>query len=329
MITFHVEGEPIEVTLELHDLPRELPSGVRLRKTVSRYSGTYASVQIHGPEYKEIQLVGTLKDEWWGSPGHAEEVQANLEALVTSGGLIRMEHESVQWWGTIEADFVRHRADWIDYEIKFTPEWKEDPRFQQIFAFPDPPNSLAETLRSRIELDAEFLETGFDLGISTAWLTELILQQYSALNKIHDAMAIISGVADYAELAEDKIRLAARAVFSATTTLDNVSRRLKDAGAGILEVSAAGQLRGGQWAESAGRRTKKNLADLIALLRKLRDSYIPVEARTHFVTEGDTLQRLSILYLGSMDRWIEIANANQINNNTDLVVGQELRIPKK
>jgi nucleoid-associated protein YgaU len=51
--------------------------------------------------------------------------------------------------------------------------------------------------------------------------------------------------------------------------------------------------------------------------------------RTHRVTSGDTLTRISSRYYGTATRWQEIFNANRdkLRNPDVLPLGVELRIP--
>lgn len=54
-------------------------------------------------------------------------------------------------------------------------------------------------------------------------------------------------------------------------------------------------------------------------------------ARTHRVTDGDSLQALAERYLGSADRYLEIYEANRdvLTSPQLLPIGAELRIPPR
>jgi nucleoid-associated protein YgaU len=53
--------------------------------------------------------------------------------------------------------------------------------------------------------------------------------------------------------------------------------------------------------------------------------------RTHWITDGDTLQELAFRFLGDRNRWREIREANRDVLTTDdiLPIGKEIRIPAR
>jgi nucleoid-associated protein YgaU len=53
--------------------------------------------------------------------------------------------------------------------------------------------------------------------------------------------------------------------------------------------------------------------------------------RTHWITDGDTLQELALRFLGDRNRWREIREANRDVLTTDdiLPIGKEIRIPER
>lgn len=331
-VLFTVEGsdELIDPVVELAgaDLPRDLATGTQLRKTITRYAGTYTTVQTHGVILKPIELEGTFDDTWIGSPGHALEMKETIEAIVDLGKIVRFEYDSDQLWGTLDADFRERRRDRIEYTIRFEPFWREDPTFGLYVAFAEPPNDLAENLSSRVGDLVDHLGDAPD-GVSTAFVTSILLDVLSVQNKVSSVLGYVVDVASYADLTTDVIALVTRTLFGAARTLDFVADKMKGAGDEILDDVAAAKIRGGQWIYEGSRRARVALQDLIAMLRKFLTVTRPVRARLHTIRAGDTLPRLAEQFLGDFTRWTEIADANDLETSSDLVVGEVLRIPPR
>jgi nucleoid-associated protein YgaU len=110
--------------------------------------------------------------------------------------------------------------------------------------------------------------------------------------------------------------------------MESAIDRLKGAGDNVLDGTASGQLRGGDYIYEGTRQTQRATEGLVAMLRKFLEVSRPKRQRTHIVREGDTLQRLAKIYLGDYTRWTEIADANDLVTS-ELVVGFSLLIPRR
>ena len=64
-------------------------------------------------------------------------------------------------------------------------------------------------------------------------------------------------------------------------------------------------------------------------VRQNPTSGTPIPHRTHIVSPGETLDRISALYYGDSTRWRAIAGANGIRNPLDIAPGTVLSIPDR
>lgn len=330
-VRFTVESTDIDAptgfVLEDSDLPKDLPTGTKLRKTITRYAGTFTSVQVHGVEYDPIVLEGVFEDSWYGVLGHARDMRAIVDEVVELGELVRFEYDGLQYWGTLDGKTVEKDPHRVEYELRFEPYWRDDPRQSSYLAFAEPPNDLGESIDGRLGDAESFIQNAPD-GISTAFVTTLILELASARNRVSSVLQYISNVADYADLTADQIGLVTRSLFAGIQTLNSTTERLRRAGTEILDDNAAAQLRGSEYVAEANRRVRLSIEDLVAMMRKFLDTTRPRRQRTHVVTQNDTLHRLAQIYLGDFGRWTEIADANDLDT-TELVVGSSLLIPRR
>lgn len=316
-----------EVELSDSDLPVSLPTGRELRKTVTRYAGSYTSVQVHGQKHKPISLEGTFEDTWWGASGHALEMRAAVETIVALGQIVRMEHNETQLWGILECEFVEHTPSKIDYDLKFMPYWAEDP-YQFSYTPPaEPPNDLAEALDSRLGEAKDFIENAPD-GVDTSFVKDALFGLASAKNSLGNVLGYLSDVGGYADLAAEQVSMVTRTLFASIRTMNSVKDRIDNAGDSILGDTASAYIRGGDYIYDGGRLVERSLEDLVAMLRKFLEVRRPRRQRVHTVRVNDTLQRLAKLYLGDYTRWVEIADANDLDNTT-LTAGSELIIPRR
>jgi LysM domain len=316
-----------EFELTSHDLPKDLETGTKLRKTITRYAGTYASVQIHGTEYKPIELDGVFEDSWWGEDGHARDMVAQIEGIVALGEIVRLEYDELELWGTLEASFTEKDRHRIEYRITFEPFWREDPTKQIYIAFAEPPNDLGETLDARLATTEEFFKDAPD-GIDANFVSAIILGLASARNKVSDVLGYITKVSDYADLTAQQVALVTRSLFAAARTLENASDSISNAGESTVDNTADAWIRGGEYIQDGARRINENTEDLVLMLRRFLEARRPRRQRTHIVRDGDTLQRLAKIYLGDFARWMEIADTNDLESST-LVTGAELLIPRR
>jgi hypothetical protein len=326
LFTAEESGETFE--LKDSDLPKEMQTGAKLRKTVSRYSGDYASVQVHGTELKPIDFEGVFDDTWAGEAGHALEMRDTIDALVALGEIVRMEYGKTELWGTLDAEFVEKNSARITYRITFEPYWRKDPSAQIYIAFAEPPNDLAELLDSRLASTASFFEAAPD-GLDLSFVGDIVLGLASVRNVTSNILGYVSKVADYADLTSQQIGFVVRSGLAAQRTLSSVKGRLQGAGQSLfIGETAPAWLGGGEYITEGSRRVDQSIEDLVAMLRKFLSLQRPIRQRTHIVREGDTLQALAKLYLGDFSRWTEIADANDLDSTT-LVTGSVLKIPRR
>jgi len=328
-ILFEVETGSEIAAFELagDDLPKDYESGFKLRETVTRYAGTFTSVQVHGEEFEPIEFEGVLDDTWTADPGHALALRDTIIAIVALGELVRFEYESDQFWGTLEASFKEIRRDRIEYKIKFKPYWREDPQQVVYLAFAEPPLDLGENLDAGLGELKTHLEVP-PLGVDLSFVGDVVLDVLSAKNLISNVLGYLDDVGAYAELTAELVGITTRSLFGAARSLDSVAKKLKGAGDSILSNTASAKIEGAQWIYQGSRLTRRTLSDLLAMLRKFLQTREPTRVQLYTVKENDTLQRLARDFLGDFSRWTEIADANDLPNS-EIVRGQVLKIPTR
>lgn len=321
------KADDLEFELVDHDLPKEMPTGAQLRKVVTRYAGTYASVQVNGVEFSPIELEGVFDDSWWGEIGHAKSMRNQIEAIQALGQIVRLEYDDVEFWGTLDCKFTIKTNERIEYRITFDPFWRQDPTAQIYLAFAEPPNDLAETLSARLESTSSFFENA-PSGIDAAFVGDIVLGLASVRNSISNILGYITDVADYADLTEQQIGLVTRSLFAGIKTMTSANSRLRSAGTGILQNNAEAWTRGGDYIYEGRYRAQQSTEDLVAMLRRFLEESRPKRQQTHIFRQGDSLQSLAKLYLGDFSRWVEIADANDLDSTT-VAVGTVLKIPRR
>lgn len=318
-----------EIELASHDLPEPpIQWGGSHRKTVTRYAGDFVSVQSHGIELQPVEINGDLKDGRWGSPGYAQRMKNLLDALMTSRRIVKLEYDSEQLWGSFEVTFEEVRRDWVQYSIKFEPYWREDPATQTFFDFQAEPAALAGRVQELVGNYFEFGSSPPASIISTRWLSQLQLEILAAQSDASRVLGVLQGVATFQELAIENIELVERAGKRMFRGLSSGLERNKALSIETISKPGAYAAQTGDFVWTLAKKQRLARKSIIELLRRLLRETRPLSTRTYIVRAGDTLQRIARRELGDFNRWVEIADTNDLPT-TDLSVGQSLKLPRR
>lgn len=327
-IRFVVEASQEEVLLAEHDLPPEVPQGIKRLRTVTRYSDEHVSVQVHGLELKPIELTGTIDDTWWGAEGHAASMAENLRTLASDGDLVRFEYDDLQLWGLFDVELTRKTVGWYEYKISFEPYWQRNPSFAFV-PLATPEAGSATDWGERAAARAEELRAqvaALPAGLDSEWLTALTQGISQASVYVSDAMAPLRNAARWSELTRDQVERARAILPRAITTYQSSVKRIQSSAIDVIAQSAVAKLAGFDSTWQIERSVRSLQVELLGILRRLIEIHTPLRQLVHIVGERDTLPRLAQRYLGDYERWPEIADANNLETPL-LVPGQALDIP--
>lgn len=329
-IRFVVESTGEAVELAEHDLPPEVPEGIKRRRTVTRYAGEHVSVQVHGLELLPIELRGEIDDTWWGFDGHAAALAEQLRTLAYEGQLVRFEYDDMQLWGLVDIELTRKTSGWYEYELRFEPYWRSNPEFAFTPLASPEAGSAADWAERAAERAAQLEAKVAELrpGLDTAWLAALTQAITQASVFVSDALAPLRRAARWVELTRDQVERARAILPRAITTYQSSVDRIQAAAIDVVAGSAVAQLTGYDSTWQIEQDVRAVQTELLGLLRRLLEIYRPLRAQTHIVGEGDTLPRLAQRYLGDYERWPEIADLNELSTSA-LTPGAILEIPPR
>lgn len=317
------------VELASHDLPEPpIQWGGTHRKTVTRYAGDFVSVQSHGLELQPVEINGELKDGRWGQAGYAQQMKNDLHDMMASRRVVKLEYDNEQLWGSFEVTFEEVRRDFVRYQIKFEPYWREDPNFQRFFNFDAEPASIAGRVR---ELVRDYFDFGSSPPISiidTKWLSALQLEILAAQGDASRVLGVLQDVATFQELALENVELVERAGKRMVRGLSAGLKRNRDLRVETISKPGAYAAMTADFVWTLAKKQRLTRKSIIEMLRRLIRETRPLSTRTYIVRTGDTLQRIARRELGDFNRWVEIADTNDLAT-TSIHVGQVLQLPRR
>lgn len=322
-------GDGLEVILAGHDLPEPpIQWGGTHRKTVTKYANDWVSMQSHGIDYDPIEIEGELKDQRWGHEGYAQRMRGNLEALMQARTIVLLEYAEDKLWGSFDVSFEEVRRDYVRYVVRFEPYWREDPKFQTFFAFESSPATAAASLRTRVD---DMVAHGTNPPSSfadTKFLATARLELLSAQNSLNSALGVLDKVATFQEMTIDTHKLVIRGLKQSVNAIQRGLQRNAKLSVEAVSLPGAHVAAASDWVWTLQRKQRLSRKELFDLLRRILGVTRPVSRKRVIVRDGDTLQRIAERELGDFNRWVDIADANDLET-PDIYVGQLLVVPRR
>lgn len=327
------EESGLEVELTDHDLPKPfLTWGGKPEKTVTRYGGGSATVQIHAIELDEIKLEGKFVDSWWGVEGHALRQRDAALGLMYSAEVVRFEYGFDQLWGVFSAILRERTRGEFEYEISFLPVWSEPPDSMWFLDYEEPPADVDKTVEVTVRELVEYVGTP-PAGINeesdeaTSFVEDVSRLVRSAQNKHARIKGRIASVGRFADLTTDAAASILRDLRASGGDISRVAGMARSARATVLASPGVSELAVNIWTDEIEVRANKARATMLEELRRVFASSSPSGRRVHYVRQGETLPRIAVLYYRDQSLWTRIADANEIEGST-VEAGQRLEIPE-
>jgi len=321
--------------LETPEAPVEV--GGKLRQVRTLYPGAAeASVQTLGPEENDIVLTGQWKDRHIGTSGAAMSLMSDIEWLRHQGKPLMLHFEGIERRVLLtEAVFGIHSEGRIDYRIilqVLAPDMTTTPpvlpvrpeeklEWEQALAFWA---SYRDELDSDVALGLQEHSDGL----------ELVDALNDAAGYVQGKLDDIEGSIDTVLAAGESVATAAGRIVSAISGIrSRVNRtvnRIDRLGASFTGVTddAIGVFDFRAWRSSVRHEARSTQAALTPVEQHYGAVAEPEPQAVVIARDGDTLQRFSVRYFGTADRWRDIADANDLETTT-LVAGQELILPSE
>lgn len=306
------------------------------QKAVKNYypGNSEPSVQILGPQEKDLVIKGRFKDKKYKSPearGVAFELQQQIDAIRIRGNLLELTMGEWQRYGfLVDTDFsLKTKAD-IDYQLTFMIIGFNPPlRCQQVTAQKEVPFEINKELISRIaEFQSEINNVPPTIPQSIGDVIRDAVSDVSAvLNSVTD---FVDGVLGTVEDVGQAINRAQGVVKFAQLEVLRFKNRV-----GAIGLTANNFDVGNQGYNNINRAFMAGAVsssfDLMAFLASLRERLAQLIASSPLarvrIKEGDSLQALASKYYNNPQEWERIYDHNDLDT-TDLEAGAILEIPR-
>lgn len=301
------------------------------------------SVQVLGPREDDITIKGRLKlkrfkvDDADGIRGLAESYQRQLDAIRLRGNLLRIELGEWKRWGFLErSKFMMKTLKDIDYELSFIIVGFNRP--QNCKFTENNSDTVASSNKDLNNAAAQLLlkQTNFPDTMPRS-ISDFLNDQIGA---VADVVATVTGfvdgvigdvqsVANSANRAVGMIKYARAYISRTVRSISQISYSISNLGSAFSTEAekASAQVRNISFING----TKSDMTSIQAYLAQLQLRYQSIAQTTpqarHLVQAGDTLQKISIKFFNTPDRWKNIYDHNKLTS-TNLVSGTVLEIPR-
>lgn len=341
----YIDGKPSDdstITLAGPFMPfQPLTFGGKQQISKEYYAGNpEPTTQILGSRENDITIKGRLKLKNIGDESLREaaiEYQKAIDAMRIRGNLVRIKLRDWFRYGFIEeASFDLKQKTDIDYSITFSIVGQTEPKNSMFLSGAD--ENPSNPNRQLISQAATLLAASQNYPTSMPQTISDLLNSYisDVADGINLVTGFVDGILDDAEKLNASANRALGLIKNVRATISSTNRR-------IGQISMAAASLGANFATEAQKtaatisnanhihKVQTNNINLLFLLidlqAKFRNMVQAVPYRRHLTRQGDTLQKISMLYYNTADRWIEILTHNKLST-TNLTNGQILEIPR-
>lgn len=326
-------------------MPRDsLVFGGTQRVSKHYYAGSSEpTVQVLGSEEDDITIQGSIDmkyirgGEFADKESAAVEYQELIDAMRIRGNLVKITLGQWYRYAFISAvKFTHFNLNKVDYEITFLivgfnqPQnyyLIEDKRTDLISPNKDLTNKLADLMRSQqnapINFPTNLLDTvnGAISDIAgkitevTSFVDKALTEGEALVNSAQRGIGLIQNARATISRSQRRLSRITKFALSAIPTALSEAQKTVSVMQNIQHLNTI---------QGANNDFQMRLREMQLKLRSLI-SKIPM--RKHFVSEGDSLQSLSIKYYGNVDNWTKIMDHNKLTS-TVLVKGTVIEIPR-
>lgn len=330
-----LEGEGITlIGNRMIQQPFEFGGKQRLKKQY--YPGnSEPTMQVLGAEETNITVKGRFYDKRYSGEGEkgrayglATELQQQVESVRLRGNLLRLSMGEFKRWGFLEeAKFTMKTLGDVEYELAFS-----------IVSFNKPKDSKIPEVAQDIPLaiNKQLISTT-DAFILIPKPPDLSFADQVAglINDVASAMKLVTNFVDGVLNEVDDVRQSVFRALGLIKYAQNTALRFaKTVGAFQMLSTTKNPLVGvsskysnAAYFQTTMSGTNSLLALLARLAEQLRQISRTIPLARHRVIEGDTLQKLSVKFYNTSEKWKLIYDHNKLLSPT-LTLGVVLEIPR-
>lgn len=303
-------------------------------------------VQVLGPRESDVTIKGRLKSKKFKDDptfkvndkiAVCQEYQELIDAMRLRGNIVRITLGEWRRYGLIgESSFRMNRLSDIEYSITFSIIGFNYPTNCKLIDVPD--DNLIAPNKSITFLAELVLGSARNFPLTMPRTVAEFLNE--VINTVASAVALVTGFVDGILRDVENIEKAANRAIGlirhARATVSRMARRVGTLQLNVSNLASGISLDGFKTAAQFNNAAHikqmvsgfSSLAILLAQLQKKFEKIAKqVPIRRHLVKEGETLQKISILYYNNADNWKKIYDHNLLQSSV-LTVGSVLEIPR-
>lgn len=343
-ITEIIKGQPRvneRIILIGEFAPHEsVPFGGKQKIIKEYYAGSNdPSIQVLGAQEDDISIKGLLKERSLPSDlaGAAQDFQEKLDAMRIRGNLVELAFGEYKRYGFIESGtFKVMRRNRIAYDLNFLISGKTIPKNYYLVNGSD--GDLTKPNRDLASRAAAYLlqlEEAKPAGMKKSMIDEINDTISGIAGEISKVTKFVDGILDDVDKLAASAERAIGVIRNTRNFIVRSSRRISAIPNTIQSLSNSGLSEGqklltvfqnNDYIHKIKNTNKVTASELATMQIKIEATKLKSFKTIHLVRQGETLQKISIKYLGTPDKWIDIKELNNLRD-TNLVRGSLLKIP--